>query len=218
MKHKIKTRSEFRVFVLLKLQTKNLILMPNLYVIAGCNGAGKTTTSFTVLPEMLNCKEFVNADEIARGLSPFQPEMVSFQAGRIMLGRIRELINSKVDFGFETTLATKSYVSLLKDCKRKGYTVMLIFFWLESVELAQTRVQDRVKKGGHHIPPDVIYRRYHRGITNFFRIYQNNVDAWLLYDNSHNTPTLVAHQKLKEQISINNPDIWNSIIMHNDQR
>ncbi|MBX2895435.1 MAG: zeta toxin family protein [Cyclobacteriaceae bacterium] len=192
--------------------------MPNLYIIAGCNGAGKTTTSFTVLPEMLNCKEFVNADEIARGLSPFQPEMVSFQAGRIMLSRIKELINSKVDFAFETTLATKSYVSILKDCKRKGYNVMLIFFWLESVELAQTRVQERVKKGGHNIPSDTIHRRYQRGITNFFRIYQNNVDAWLLYDNSHNTPTLVAHQKRKEQVSINNPDIWNSIVTHYDQR
>ncbi len=104
--------------------------MPNLYIIAGCNGAGKTTTSFTVLPEMLNCKEFVNADEIARGLSPFQPEKVSFQAGRIMLARIKELLNEKNDFAFETTLATRSYVSLINDAKRKGYTTVLIFFGL----------------------------------------------------------------------------------------
>ncbi|MCW5910546.1 MAG: zeta toxin family protein [Cyclobacteriaceae bacterium] len=192
--------------------------MPNLYVIAGCNGAGKTTTSFTVLPEMLNCKEFVNADEIARGLSPFQPETVSFQAGRIMLARISELINSKVDFGFETTLATKSYISLLNNSKRKGYTVMLIFFWLESVELAQTRVRERVKKGGHNIPPDIVHRRYHRGMANFFRLYKNNVDAWLLYDNSHNVPKLVARQKRNEEVVINNIDIWNTILTHNDKR
>ncbi len=88
--------------------------MPNLYLIRGCNGAGKTTTAFTVLPEMLNCKEFVNADEIARGLSPFQPETVSFQAGRIMLNQIHELLLGKNDFGFETTLATRSYVHLFK--------------------------------------------------------------------------------------------------------
>lgn len=115
--------------------------MPNLYVIAGCNGAGKTTTSFTVLPEILNCKEFVNADEIARGLSPFQPETVSFQAGRIMLSRIKESVEVKVDFGFETTLATKSYRNLLKEVKTKGYYITLIYFWLESIELAKVRVR-----------------------------------------------------------------------------
>lgn len=91
--------------------------MPNLYIIAGCNGAAKTTTSFTILPEMLDCKEFVNADEIARGLSPFQPETVSFQAGRIMLSRIQELLKGKNDFGFETTLATKSYVGVIHHAK-----------------------------------------------------------------------------------------------------
>lgn len=113
--------------------------MPNLYIIAGCNGAGKTTTSFTVLPEILNCKEFVNADEIARGLSPFQPETVSFQAGGIMLARIQELLNGKNDFGFETTLATRSYVGLIKQAKRQGYVIVLVYFWLESVELAKAR-------------------------------------------------------------------------------
>ena len=101
--------------------------MPNLYIIAGCNGAGKTTTSYTVLPEILNCKEFVNADEIARGLSPFQPETVSFQAGRIMLNRIKELIKVKNDFGFETTLATRRYVTLMKQ-KRKATQWCLSFF------------------------------------------------------------------------------------------
>jgi predicted ABC-type ATPase len=99
--------------------------MPFLYIIAGCNGAGKTTASYTVLPEMLECKEFVNADEIAKGLSPFQPETVAFEAGRIMLNRIRELLKAKVDFAFETTLATKSYLPLINEAKDKGYTVVL---------------------------------------------------------------------------------------------
>jgi predicted ABC-type ATPase len=149
--------------------------MPNRYIIAGCNGAGKTTTSYTVLPEMLNCKEFVNADEIARGLSPFQPETVSFHAGRIMLDRIKELIEHQKEFGFETTLSTKSYAPLMKRAEADGYTIMLIYFWLESIDLAKNRVIDRVKKGGHNIPSETIERRYKRGIINFFELYKNLV-------------------------------------------
>lgn len=106
--------------------------MPNLYIIAGCNGAGKTTASYTVLPELLNCNEFVNADNIAAGLSPFNPESVAFEAGRIMLQRIDELLNREVDFAFETTLSTRSYVSLVKRAQQKGYEVTLLFFWLSS--------------------------------------------------------------------------------------
>jgi len=120
----------------------------NLYIISGCNGAGKTTASFNILPELLNCKEFVNADEIARGLSPFQPEKVSIEAGRLMLKRIDELINSNQDFSFETTLSTKSFVYTINNAKSKGYYVTLIFFWLESIELAKDRVQKRVSEGG----------------------------------------------------------------------
>lgn len=182
--------------------------MPNLYIIAGCNGAGKTTTSFTVLPEMLNCKEFVNADEIARGLSPFQPETVSFQAGRIMLARIQELLNGKNDFGFETTLATRSYVSLIQHAKRQGYTIILIFFWLESVELAKARVKTRVEKGGHDIPPHVIERRYSRGKENFFRLYKDLCDSWIVYDNSHEVPAIVARQSSSPEYYIYNNDLW----------
>ncbi|SKB46183.1 Zeta toxin [Parapedobacter luteus] len=105
--------------------------MPNLYIIAGCNGAGKTTASYTILPEILDCREFVNADNIAAGLSPFNPESVALEAGRIMLARIRELIDEYVDFAFETTLATRSYVSLIKGAKKKGYSIILVFFgWI----------------------------------------------------------------------------------------
>lgn len=113
----------------------------NLYIIAGCNGAGKTTASFTILPEILNCKEFVNADEIAKGLSPFQPEKVSIEAGRIMLKRIDELMASDDNFAFETTLATKSHRSRIIQAQKKGYNVTLLFLWLCDVKLAINRVQ-----------------------------------------------------------------------------
>src|ERR1700761_524005 len=118
--------------------------MPNLYIIAGCNGAGKTTASFTILPEILNCREFVNADSIAAGLSPFNPESVAIEAGRLMLSRIHELMGGGMDFAFETTLATRSYVSFIKSAQGAGYKVTLLFIWLDSPEAAARRVADRV--------------------------------------------------------------------------
>lgn len=152
-----------------------------LYIIAGCNGAGKTTASFTILPEILDCKEFVNADEIAKGLSPFQPENVSFEAGRIMLNRINELFTENKNFAFETTLATKSYKSKIIDAKAKGYRVTLLFFWLQTIELAKERVKTRVLEGGHNIKSDVIERRYLKGIKNLFDIYMPIVDGALIF-------------------------------------
>ena len=142
--------------------------MPNLYIIAGCNGAGKTTASYTILPEILDCREFVNADNIAAGISPFNPESVAIEAGRIMLKRIDELLSERVDFAFETTLATRSYVSLIKKAQQAGYEVTLLYIWLSSPAMALRRVAKRVSKGGHNIPPDVIERRYFRGIKNLF--------------------------------------------------
>jgi predicted ABC-type ATPase len=185
--------------------------MPNLYIIAGCNGAGKTTTSFTVLPEMLNCREFVNADEIARGLSPFQPETVSFQAGRIMLARIEELLQGKNDFAFETTLATRSYVGLIERAKLLGYKVILIFFWLETVELAKARVKARVDQGGHNIPEPVIERRYYRGLKNFFNLYKSVCHSWMLYNNSKETPIMIAKGNSLLADYIINQDIWKKL-------
>jgi predicted ABC-type ATPase len=130
--------------------------MSIIYIIAGCNGAGKTTASSVLLPKLLNCKEFVNADSIAAGLSPFQPETVSVHAARIMLLRIRELINEKVNFAFETTLTTKSYINILQNAKQKNYKIFLFYFWINSVDLALERIADRVKSGGHDIPEDVV--------------------------------------------------------------
>ena len=164
---------------------------PNLYIIAGCNGAGKTTASFNVLPQILQCREFVNADEIAKGLSPFCPESVAIQAGKLMLERIDSLLTDNVSFAIETTLATRSYKNLVLRAKEKGYNVSLLFFWLESPELACQRVHKRVSEGGHDIPVDTIYRRYWLGLENLFRIFIPIVDDWSLYDNNNHT-NLVA--------------------------
>lgn len=166
--------------------------MPTLYIIAGCNGAGKTTASYTLLPKVLGITEFVNADEIARGLSPFNQEGVALEAGRIMLTRIKDLIQKKKNFAFETTLATRSYVGLIKEAKKSGYKVHLQFFWLNSPELAIKRVQLRVKQGGHNIPIDVIKRRYVAGKSNFKELYSAIVDEWSLYDNSGDSPLGIA--------------------------
>lgn len=170
----------------------------NLYIIAGCNGAGKTTTSFTILPEIIECKEFVNADEIARGLSPFQPEKVSFESGRIMIHRINELLKENESFAFETTLATKSYKNKIIQAKKQGYTVTLLFFWLNNIELAKERVRIRVIEGGHNIPIDVIERRYLKGIYNLFDIYLPIIDGAFIFDNSFGRHELIA-QKLSEE-------------------
>lgn len=164
----------------------------NLYIIAGCNGAGKTTASFTILPEIINCKEFVNADEIAKGISPFQPEKVAFESGRIMLKRINELIDDNENFAFETTLSTRSHIKKVRRAKHKGYAVTLLFFWLESIELARERVVIRVEEGGHNIPASVIERRYLRGIRNLFDLFLPEVDGALIFDNSSVDPVLIA--------------------------
>ena len=144
---------------------------PNMYIIAGPNGAGKTTASYTLLPTMLNCINFVNADEIARGLSPFSPSIVDVQAARIMLQRIDELLALKEDFAIETTLATRSYVQLVKRAQAIGYKVHLLFFCLESPEQAIQRVAQRVKEGGHNVPTDIIRRRFQLGIANLVNLF-----------------------------------------------
>jgi predicted ABC-type ATPase len=162
-----------------------------LYIISGCNGAGKTTVSFNILPEILSCKEFVNADEIARGISPFQPEKVAVEAGRLMLNRISELMEDGEDFAFETTLSTRSYKNRVVQAQQKGYFVTLIYYWLEFPQLAEKRVELRVKEGGHNIPKDVINRRYIKGIQNLFNIYMPVCDYTMIFDNSRPEPALV---------------------------
>ncbi|MEI7979328.1 MAG: zeta toxin family protein [Bacteroidota bacterium] len=186
-------------------------MKPNLYIIAGCNGAGKTTAAFNILPQILSCKEYVNADEIARGISPFQPEKVAIEAGRIMLKRIDELLENKESFAFETTLATKSFESLIYKAQEKGYFVNLIYYWLESVELAEMRVKTRVAEGGHNIPKDVIHRRYFRGIDNLFKIYHDICDLVIIYDNSNNQPELVYEKNQLNECNITDLEKFNII-------
>lgn len=185
--------------------------MPSLFIISGCNGAGKTTASFTILPELLQIKEFVNADEIARGLSPFQPEKVSIEAGKIMLRRLQELLYKKVDFAFETTLSTRSFLLLIKQAKQTGYTINLIYYWLDSAELAIERVKIRVAEGGHNIPTDTIIRRYFVGLKNFIDLYKDEVDYWMLIDNSKTEPELIADGRIEEQPKVQNPVKWDII-------
>ena len=163
-----------------------------LYIVAGCNGAGKTTASYTVLPEIWKCREFVNADEIAKGLSPFNPESVAIEAGRLMLQRIEQLLKGDESFSIETTLATRSYVKLVERAQTAGFSVNLLFFWLSSPEAAISRVAQRVREGGHNIPTDTIIRRYHLGIKNFYRLFKDKVDYWMLVDNTTSPRTIVA--------------------------
>jgi predicted ABC-type ATPase len=181
----------------------------NLYIIAGCNGAGKTTASFTILPEILDCKEFVNADEIARGLSPFQPDNVTIEAGRIMLNRIQELFEANENFAFETTLATKIYKEKILKAQANGYEVTLLFFWLNSPELAIERVKRRVMEGGHNIKTEVIKRRYFAGIKNLFDIYMDIVDNVRIFDNSLGYPTLLGKSDLKKEFQISDMEKYN---------
>lgn len=166
--------------------------MKRLYIISGSNGAGKTTASYTILPDILSCREFVNADEIAKGLSPFNPEKAAIQAGRLMLERINLLIEEQQDFAFETTLATKSYRNLIEKAKENGYKVTLLFFWLCSPDLAVKRVEMRVKEGGHNIPEETIRRRYENGLLNFFTIFRPVVDEWMFIDNSEEPSEIIA--------------------------
>lgn len=141
--------------------------MPNLYIIAGSNGAGKTTASYTLFPKLFHCETFVNADEIAKGISPFNPEKAAFEAERIMPEHIHQHLENNIDFAIETTLFTKYYFQFAKKAKVHGYPTILIFLWLKSVKVAKERVRERVEKGGHTIPAEIIKRRYERGLKNF---------------------------------------------------
>ncbi len=187
---------------------------PNLYIIAGPNGAGKTTASYNLLPEILHCTNFVNADEIARGLSPFAPETVAIQAGRIMLERIEELLPQGVDFAIETTLATRSYVQLVRRAQALGYKVHLIFFFLENEEQAIQRVAQRVSNGGHNIPEDDIRRRFKRGIYNLIHLYMPICDSVLVYNNEKTPAKLVARTKNQnDDIELIEPEMWNQLLL-----
>ncbi|MDR1332381.1 MAG: zeta toxin family protein [Tannerella sp.] len=187
--------------------------MPNLYIIAGCNGAGKTTASYTILPEMIGCREFVNSDEIAKGLSPFNADSiaVAVEASRIMYKRIRELIVARKTFALETTLASRSIAKLLQGAQDKGYYVTLLYFWLNTPDLAVERVKNRVASGGHNVSETTIRRRYRTGIQNLFELYMPICDYWMITDNSLSPIEIIAKGFRNDKKEIFNAVIYNKL-------
>ncbi|MBI4115383.1 MAG: zeta toxin family protein [Candidatus Omnitrophica bacterium] len=166
-----------------------------LYVVAGPNGSGKTTFARKFLPEYVKCKQFVNADLIAGGLAPFSPEAAALHAGRLLVEEIKKLSDKGMDFGFETTLSGKSYAVTLKKLKDEGYQIQLFFLWIPTIDLALSRIKDRVKRGGHDIPEPVVRRRFHKGIQHLFSLYRPLIDSWILFDNSGSDPDLIAYEE-----------------------
>jgi predicted ABC-type ATPase len=185
--------------------------MPSLYVIGGANGSGKTTLALTLLPRFLQVFEFVNADAIAAGLSPLNPESMAMQSGRLMLERLEALAGAGVDFAFETTLAARTFARFIESCKTRGYTISLIYLWLPSADLAVERVAKRVASGGHNIPVEVVRRRYERGLKNLTELYLPVADGWMIFDNSENTFQLIAKRLIFEDLVIYDSTIWSAI-------
>jgi len=169
--------------------------MPDLFIVAGPNGAGKSTYVQQFLPKEVQCSEFVNADLIAAGLSPFAPEQAAFAAGRIMLNRLRELVAKRVNFSFETTLSGRAYVPLLQQCRAAGYRIRLDFLWVPNLRITRNRVKQRVTKGGHNIPEEVQQRRFELGVRNLATLYRPLLNEWRLYDNTKDYPHLVVQEK-----------------------
>jgi predicted ABC-type ATPase len=183
----------------------------NVYIIAGPNGSGKTTFAVKFLPEYAMCPNFVNADLIAQGLSPFLPRTAAIKAGKLVLEQIHRFADSGVDFAFETTLSGKLYVNLFKSLKAKGYKIHLFFLWLPDADLAVSRIKSRVAQGGHDVPVQDILRRFSRSVSNFFRLYQPFIDSWMLFDNAGPIPVLIAERK-KGKITVIDKSSYNHIV------
>lgn len=182
-----------------------IITTPQLFVLAGPNGAGKSTVARGLLPRTLNIEQFVNADNIAAGLSPFAPETTDLEASRIMLWRMHELLAENVTFAFETTLAGRTHAPFIKEARRAGYLVSLIFIWVETPELSISRVAHRVRQGGHHVPDETVRRRWHRGISNFFELYRPIAQNWVLCDNSSDTLRVIAQGAESSETNVFDP-------------
>lgn len=187
-----------------------------MFIISGCNGAGKTTASYSLLPEMLECSEFVNSDEFAKGLSPFNPEKAAIKASRFVIMKIRHLISRQMDFAVETTLATRTLLKTVKMAQSNGYTVTLLYFWLNTPELAIQRVKARVEAGGHNIPEETIRRRYRVGIQYFFNDYSPVCERWILADNSQIPFRVVAEGSKLDTVSIRDEETYYTIRSYAD--
>lgn len=183
----------------------------SVYIIAGPNGSGKTTFATKFLPEYAKCPNFVNADLIAQGLSPFSPGAAAIKAGKLVLEQIHQFANKCVDFAFEKTLTGKLYVNLLKSLKAKGYKICLFFLWIPNTDLAISRIKNRVAQGGHDVPTQDVLRRFDRSISNFFRLYQPFLDSWILFNNAGPVPILIAEKK-NAKITIVDESLYNDIV------
>ena len=185
---------------------------PQVVIIAGPNGAGKSTLAPSLLFDTFGLLEFVNADTISTGLSAFNTEAVAFEAGRIMLNRLRELARNAESFAFESTLATRSYSPWLRHLTKMGYEFHILFLWLNSVDLAVTRVVERVRQGGHAVNDNIVRRRYNRGLRNLFELYTPLANTWTIYDNSGSSPVLIATGGTAEDPTIVNPQLWQVLL------
>lgn len=186
-------------------------MSPSVYIIAGPNGAGKTTFALEFLPQYAHCKNFINADLIAQGLSPFSPEAAAFSAGRVMLEEIQGFAERRGDFSFETTLSGTTSVNLIRRLRAQGYAVHIFFLWVSDVDLSLARIRDRVLEGGHDVPEAVVRRRYARSIKNFLRVYRHEADSWNLFDNSGRVPALIACKE-PEGSRIMDPDLFSRLL------
>lgn len=173
--------------------------MPTLYIISGCNGSGKTTSTYSLLPEMLECRQYVNSDEFAKSFSPFDPGAASVKASRMMLQKVKYLMDRNETFSIETTLATRTLLKMATKAQAKGYSVVILYFWLSSPQLAIQRVRSRVAAGGHNIPEEVIKRRYYMGLDYLFNYYIPVCDHWILADNSTSPFKVIAQGRKGEE-------------------
>jgi predicted ABC-type ATPase len=187
------------------LSVKEIILL------GGPNGAGKTTAARVLLPEFLNLYTFLNADEIARKISPGDVEGVAFAAGRQMIEKMRSLVRSGRSFGIETTCSGKSYLHFLEQCKRDGWRITLLYFWLPTPEEAVARVARRVSQGGHSIPSDVVVRRYYSGVSNMRNLYLPLADEAEIYDNSDGRRILIAEKREGFTLNVHDSERWERI-------
>lgn len=188
---------------------------PHLIVLAGPNGAGKSTAAPKLLPQLLGVGEFVNADVIAHGLSAFRPEKQAIEAGRIMLRRLRALAAARENFAFETTLASRNFAPWIKEQIEAGYHFELAFFYLATPEIAIDRVAQRTRSGGHHVPEDVIRRRYARGLNNLTELYIPLATTWYVYDNTvPGRPQLVASGSGANDVVVDVASTWQTILSY----
>lgn len=185
--------------------------MPTLYIISGCNGSGKTTCTYSLLPEMLECKQYVNSDEFAKALSPFNPGAASLKAGRLMLLKVKYLMDRNETFSIETTLATRTLIKIATIAQNRGYSVVILYFWLSSPQMAIQRVRNRVAAGGHDIPEEVIKRRYYMGLDYLFNDYIPMCDHWILADNSDPPFKVIAQGSKGEEPIVRDPKTYKII-------